>query len=192
VKIRTGTDRQHVNGTAIAAIAARAGVQAIAVHGRTRADFYEGEAEYETIRAICAEAHIPVFANGDIDSAAKALAVIRHTAAAGVMIGRAAHGAPWIFRDVNAALEGREAPAPLTRRARRDLILRHLGMLYEFHGETAGVRIARKHLGWYCAGDPTTQSARAALMAAETTAEQFARARECFDAWAAMPVADAH
>jgi tRNA-dihydrouridine synthase B len=185
VKIRTGIDRQHVNGTAIARIAAAAGVRAIAVHGRTRADFYEGEAEYETIRAICAEARIPVFANGDIDGVDKARSVMAHTGAAGVMIGRAAHGSPWIFRDVGAALAGEALPAPLTRAERRDVILRHLDALYAFHGEEAGLRIARKHLGWYCAQDPTTQGARAALMAAATSAVQFAAARECFDAWAA-------
>ena len=105
VKIRTGIDRAHVNGLQISRIAAQSGIRAIAVHGRTRADFYEGEAEYETIRAICAEAGIPVIANGDVDSAAKARSVLDFTRADAVMIGRAAHGSPWIFRDVNSFLD---------------------------------------------------------------------------------------
>ncbi len=184
VKIRTGIDRAHVNGTAIAAIAAQAGVRAIAVHGRTRADFYEGEAEYDTIRAICADARVPIFANGDIDSPRKACAVREFTGAAGVMLGRAAHGAPWIFRDVNAALNDEPAPAALSRATKRNLILGHLESLYAFHGEVAGLRIARKHLGWYCVEHPDAAAWRPALMAAETSALQFERARECFDAWA--------
>jgi len=183
VKIRTGIDRAHVNGVRIAAIAAQAGVRAIAVHGRTRADFYEGEAEYETIRAICVAARVPVFANGDIDSPHKARAVRDLTGAPGVMLGRAAHGAPWIFRDVNAFLRDGVLPPPLTRPDRRDLILGHLEAMYAFHGETAGLRIARKHLGWYCARDERTQLWRGRLMAAETSAAQFTLARQCFDEW---------
>ena len=183
VKIRTGIDRQHVNGVAIARRAAAAGVQAIAVHGRTRADFYEGEAEYETIRDICAEANIPVFANGDITSAEKARDVLAHTGADGVMIGRAAHGAPWIFRDVNAFLATGALPPPLLRPQIRDIILTHLDALYAFHGEASGVRIARKHLGWYCQHHTLTRTYRSSLMAAADSSAQFALARECFDAW---------
>jgi tRNA-dihydrouridine synthase B len=183
VKIRTGTDREHVNGARIAAIATAAGVRAIAVHGRTRADFYEGEAEYETIRAICAQARVPIFANGDIDSPRKARDVQRHTGAPGVMLGRAAHGAPWIFRDVNAFLLEGTVPPPLGPQAVRALILEHLEAMYAFHGETTGLRIARKHLGWYCAKDPGTQAWRPSLMAAETSVAQFALARQCFDGW---------
>ena len=115
VKIRTGIDRQHINAAEISRIAAESGVRAIAVHGRTRADFYEGEAEYETIREVCAAAAIPVIANGDIDSAEKAAEVLDFTRAAGVMIGRGAHGSPWIFRDVNAFLETGKIPPPLLR-----------------------------------------------------------------------------
>ncbi|MEN9704463.1 MAG: hypothetical protein RLZZ393_342 [Pseudomonadota bacterium] len=183
VKIRTGIDRQHVNGVAIARRAAAAGVQAIAVHGRTRADFYEGEAEYDTIRDICAEANIPVVANGDITSAEKARDVLAHTGADGVMIGRAAHGAPWIFRDVNAFLATGALPPPLLRPQIRDIILTHLDALYAFHGEASGVRIARKHLGWYCQHHTLTRTYRSSLMAAADSSAQFALARECFDAW---------
>ena len=184
LKIRTGVDRAHINGVAIAQLAAQAGIQALAVHGRTRADFYEGEAEYDTIRDICATAAIPVFANGDIDSAAKARTVLDFTRASGVMLGRAAHGSPWIFRDVNAYLETGVLPPPLLRSQIRDIILAHLEALYEFHGESSGVRIARKHLGWYCQSHTRTQAFRSSLMAADASSAQFALARECFDAWA--------
>jgi tRNA-dihydrouridine synthase B len=187
VKIRTGIDRAHVNGARIARIAAQAGVAAIAVHGRTRADFYEGEAEYDTIRAICAEARIPVFANGDIDSPRKARAVLDFTGANGVMLGRGAHGSPWIFRDVNAYLTNGSMPRPLLRAEIRDIILGHLEALYDFHGEETGLRIARKHLSWYCQQQPQTLIHRPALMAAESSSVQFALARSCFDAWVNEP-----
>jgi len=184
LKIRTGIDRTQVNGVAIARRAAQSGIQALAVHGRTRADFYSGDAEYETIRDICAEAKIPVFANGDIDTPQKARGVLDFTHATGVMIGRAAHGAPWIFRDVNAFLETGALPPPLLRAQIRDIILTHLEALYAFHGESSGVRIARKHLGWYCQHHTRTRSFRPSLMAAEVSSVQFALARECFDDWA--------
>ncbi len=183
VKIRTGIDRAHVNGAQIASIAAQAGVRAIAVHGRTRADFYEGDAEYDTIRAICADARVPIFANGDIDSPQKARAVLDFTRASGVMLGRAAHGSPWIFRDVNAFLMSGSLPHRLLRGEIRDIILGHLAALYDFHGEATGLRIARKHLGWYCQQNTQTNSHRPRLMAADSSSVQFALARECFDAW---------
>jgi tRNA-dihydrouridine synthase B len=184
VKIRTGIDRNHINGVRISRIAAEAGVRAIAVHGRTRADFYEGEAEYDTLREICAGAAIPVIANGDIDNAHKARAVLDFTRANAVMMGRAAHGAPWIFRDVNAFLENGSLPTPLLRGEIRDIILHHLEALYVFHGETHGVRIARKHLGWYCQQHTQTAPYRPSLMAAENSSAQFAVAAECFGRWA--------
>jgi tRNA-dihydrouridine synthase B len=183
VKIRTGIDRAHVNGLQISRIAAQAGVRAIAVHGRTRADFYEGEAEYETIRDICAAAGIPVIANGDVDSAEKACSVLDYTRANAVMIGRAAHGSPWIFRDVNSFLATGKNSAPLLRAEIRDIILEHITALYAFHGEAAGVRIARKHLGWYCQQHTETQGFRPRLMAAESSSVQFATAAACFGEW---------
>ncbi|MFO1504192.1 MAG: tRNA dihydrouridine synthase DusB [Steroidobacteraceae bacterium] len=184
VKIRTGIDRAHVNGLQISRIAAESGVRAIAVHGRTRADFYEGEAEYETIRAICTDAKIPVIANGDIDSAQKACSVLDFTRASAVMIGRAAHGSPWIFRDVNSFLETGKNSASLLRTEIRDIILEHITALYAFHGEAAGARIARKHLGWYCQQHTDTQGFRPQLMAAESSSAQFATAAACFGQWA--------
>ena len=138
VKIRTGIDRNHINAVQISRIAAEAGVRAIAVHGRTRADFYEGEAEYETLREVCAAAAIPVIANGDIDTAMKAREVLDFTGAKGVMLGRAAHGSPWIFRDVNSFLETGKLATPLLRTEIRDIILHHLEALYDFHGESIG------------------------------------------------------
>ncbi len=188
LKIRTGVDREHRNGVRIARIAAAAGIQALAVHGRTRVDFYEGEAEYDTIRDVVASVNIPVFANGDIDAPQKARAVLDFTGAEGVMLGRAAHGAPWIFREVNAFLEGRIAP-PLLRAELRDIILAHLAALYDFHGEDTGLRIARKHLGWYCRQHSQTMTSRPSLMAAENSSSQFAAAKSCFDAWAGMEAA---
>jgi tRNA-dihydrouridine synthase B len=184
LKIRTGWDRAHVNGVNIACIAEDCGVAALAVHGRTRADFYAGEAEYATIRDIKARVRIPIFANGDIDTPQKAREVLDFTGADGVMIGRASHGAPWIFRAVNAGLHSGIATPALQRAEVRDIILAHLDSLYFFYGEDSGVRIARKHLGWYCEqllGSPA--QVRRELMAASDTAAQFAHAVKHFDDW---------
>ncbi len=134
LKIRTGWDRNNRNGVRIARIAEASGIKALAVHGRTRADFYEGEAEYETIRDIKSVVRIPVFANGDIDTPQKARAVLDFTGADGVMLGRAAHGAPWIFRSVNTYLLGGIAAPALSRAEVRDIILAHLASLYAFYG----------------------------------------------------------
>ena len=184
VKIRLGIDRAHVNACEISRIATDSGVRAIAVHGRTRADFYEGEATYDEIREIAAQAKIPVIANGDIDSAEKAHRVLDFTRADAVMIGRGAHGSPWIFRDVNAFLENHTMPRQLLRSEVRDIILEHLAALYEFHGESAGVRIARKHIGWYCQQHTDTHSFRPELMAAESSSAQFSAVAARFGEWA--------
>ena len=183
LKTRTGWDREHRNGAAVARIAESAGIAALAIHGRTRADFYEGEAEYDTIREIRAAVSIPVIANGDIDSPRKAREVLDSTGTAGVMVGRAAHGAPWIFRDINGLLTTGVVPAPLTRAAQRDIVLTHLQAIYAFHGEDSGLRIARKHLGWYGKLLDDTPAARARFMAAPDTASQFACAVREFGAW---------
>jgi tRNA-dihydrouridine synthase B len=185
LKIRTGCDREHLNGVNIACIAEGCGIAALAVHGRTRTDFYEGTAEYQTIRHIKARVRIPVFANGDIDTPQKAREVLDFTGADGVMIGRASHGAPWIFRAVNAHLHEGFATPTLQRAELRDIILAHLDSLYSFYGEESGVRIARKHLGWYCEqllGSPA--QVRRELMGAADTAAQFAHAAKHFDDWA--------
>jgi tRNA-dihydrouridine synthase B len=190
VKIRTGIDRAHINAVEISRVATEAGVRAIAVHGRTRADFYEGAAEYDTIRDIAADARVPIIANGDIDSAEKAEKVLDFTHAAAVMIGRGAHGAPWIFREVNAFLDHKQIPAPLLRSEVRDIILEHITALYAFHGEAAGVRIARKHLGWYCQQNTDAEGFRPELMAAESSSAQFAMVAARFGQWAANDWSD--
>jgi len=190
LKIRTGWDREHRNGVSVARIAADCGIAALAVHGRTRADLFEGTAEYDTIRAIKSRVHIPLFANGDIDTPQKARAVLAFTGADGVMIGRASHGAPWIFRAVNGYLRDGIATPALLRSELRDIILRHLDALYSFYGEQSGVRVARKHLGWYCErllGTPAP--VRRELMGAADTAAQFAHAVKHFDDWASEALA---
>ena len=190
LKIRTGWDREHRNGATIACIAESCGIAALAVHGRTRADLFEGTAEYHTIRDIKSRVRMPVFANGDIDTPQKAREVLDFTGADGVMIGRASHGAPWMFRAVNAYLHSGIAKRTLLRTELRDIILGHLDALYSFYGEESGVRIARKHLGWYCEqllGSPA--QVRRDLMGAADTAAQFAHAVKHFDDWASQAAA---
>ena len=149
LKIRTGWDRNNKNGLAVAHIAEQAGVQALSVHGRTRACGYRGEAEHDTVRAIKQAVTIPVIANGDIGSPEKALRVLHHTGADAVMIGRAAQGRPWIFREINHYMAtGRHLPEPAATEIGA-ILSGHLHKLYEFYGEYTGVRVARKHIAWY-------------------------------------------
>jgi tRNA-dihydrouridine synthase B len=183
LKIRTGWDATTKNALRVARLAQASGIAALAVHGRTRADFYQGAAEYDTIREIKAEINLPLFANGDVDAPQKAREVLDFTGADGVMIGRAAQGAPWIFRSVNAYLSAAEVAPPLARAEVRAIILEHLESLYAFYGEDAGTRIARKHLGWYCEQLPDAVNVRRSLMTVANTALQFAQARSHLDAW---------
>jgi tRNA-dihydrouridine synthase B len=194
LKIRTGWNRENRNGVAIAKIAESAGIAALAVHGRTRADLYEGEAEYETIAAIRDAIRLPVFANGDIDSPEKAKRVLDATRCDAVMIGRAAQGRPWIFREIAHFLATGETLAPPSPSEVRDILLGHLDDLHAFYGELQGVRIARKHLGWYAKDRPENAAFRAVVNRAESAAEQMRLTREYFDALAAdvapeLPVA---
>ncbi len=180
LKIRTGWDRDHRNGVRIAQIAETAGIQALAVHGRTRADAFQGEAEYETIAAIRAAVRIPVIANGDIDSPQKARQVLEKTGADGVMIGRAAQGRPWIFREIAHFLRtGTLLPEPSPEEI-RDILLGHLSDLYAFYGEHLGVRIARKHISWYSKGFVGGSTFRHAINQAETAAVQVEMIQEFF------------
>ena len=149
LKIRTGWDLAHCNGVAIARRAEQAGVQALTVHGRTRACGYSGPVDYATIRAIREAVRIPVIANGDIDSPEQARWVLDYTGAAAVMIGRGAQGRPWIFRDITHFLTTGARPPPPTLAETGEWIMTHLRDLHAFYGEFAGVRIARKHLAWY-------------------------------------------
>ena len=189
LKIRTGTDAARRNAPRVAAIAQACGVAALSVHGRTRADFFRGAAEYDTMRRARSELNIPLIANGDIDSPQKARAVLDFTAAEGVMLGRAAQGAPWIFRDVNAFLISEKLPTPLLRASKTEIILQHLESLYEFYGEYTGIRMARKHLGWYCRQHSEAIDLRPRLMAAEDSASQFAGAKRGFEHWAKLEAA---
>jgi tRNA-dihydrouridine synthase B len=149
LKIRTGSSPANRNGTTIARIAEDAGVAALAVHGRTRACAFTGQAEYDTIAAIVAAVGVPVFANGDIDSPERAAAVIAHTGAAGVMIGRAAQGRPWLCGQIAAFLDTGVTPAPPDFLQQLEVLLHHTTQLHQFYGDFMGVRIARKHVSWY-------------------------------------------
>jgi tRNA-dihydrouridine synthase B len=181
LKIRTGWDRASRNAVSIARLAEDCGVQSLAVHGRTRADQYMGEAEYDTIKAVKAAVAIPVIANGDIDSPEKAAHVLSTTSADGVMIGRAAQGNPWIFREISHYLAtGQRLPQPPVCEV-RDTLLEHLDNLYAFYGEHTGVRVARKHISWYSKGLRGGAVFRHAVNRAETVSEQLALVREFFD-----------
>lgn len=181
LKIRTGWDRANKNGVTIARIAEQAGIRALAVHGRTRADLYTGVAEYDTIAAIARAVSIPVFANGDIDSPQKARQVLDATGADGLLIGRAAQGRPWIFREVDHFLRtGELLPAPQLEEVER-ILLGHLAALHAFYGEVMGVRIARKHVGWYLATLPGAREFRALFNRLEDTEAQCANVRRFFE-----------
>ncbi|WXL25169.1 tRNA dihydrouridine synthase DusB [Ectopseudomonas mendocina] len=180
LKIRTGWDRQNKNGINVAKLAEDAGIVALAVHGRTRADLYTGEAEYETIAAIKQAVSIPVLANGDIDSPAKAKHVLDVTGADGLLIGRAAQGRPWIFREIEHYLRtGNMLPAPKLQEVER-ILLEHLAALHAFYGDVMGVRIARKHVSWYLATLPGAKDFRAQFNRLDSTDAQCANVREFF------------
>ncbi len=181
LKMRTGWDRDNRNAPRLAHIAQESGIRALAIHGRTRADKYMGNAEYDTIARIKQSVRLPVIANGDIDSAEKAAAVLRHTGADGVMIGRAAQGRPWIFREIEHYLAtGEHLPAPEVSEI-RDICRSHLDDLYAFYGEWSGVRIARKHIGWYTKGLAGSQQFRQAMNTEETIEGQCAATDRFFD-----------
>lgn len=152
LKIRTGWDHDSKNAVNIARIAEQSGIQCLSVHGRTRADAYKGEAEYETIAAVKQAISIPVIANGDITDPEKAKSVLDYTNADGLMIGRAAQGNPWIFNQIKHYLNSGESLSPPDNKQICRVLTDHLQNLYEFYGELSGVRIARKHIGWYLKG----------------------------------------
>ena len=182
LKIRTGWATGQRNAPAIARIAQDSGIAALAVHGRTRDQQYGGEAEYDTIAAIKAQLSIPVVANGDIDSPEKAAAVLRRTGCDAVMVGRAAQGRPWILREIAHYLAtGERLPEPTLPEV-RDVLLGHLEHLHAFYGESSGVRIARKHLGWYAKDRPENAAFRAVVNRAESAEAQLRLTRDYFDA----------
>ncbi|MGY4516847.1 tRNA dihydrouridine synthase DusB [Lysobacter sp. HA18] len=192
LKIRTGWAADAKNGLTIARIAEGAGIASLAVHGRTRDQQYTGFAEYDTIAAVKAALSIPVVANGDIDSPSKAAEVLAYTGCDAVMIGRAAQGRPWIFREIAHYLAtGEELPPPSLDEV-RDVLLGHLDALHAFYGELSGVRIARKHLGWYAKDRPENAAFRAVVNRAETAEAQLRLTRDYFDALiAGVPVREA-
>ncbi len=184
LKIRTGWDKDHRNGVRVAQAAEQAGVQALAIHGRTRACGYKGDAEYDTIRAIKQAISIPVFANGDIRDPEKAKYVLDYTGADAVMIGRAAQGRPWIFREIEHFLvTGQQLPSPSVREI-RDIMIGHLHNLYDFYGEFTGVRVARKHISWYSKGQQGGAVFRNQVNRVESVEEQLAMTEAFFEALA--------
>ncbi|HYQ71481.1 MAG TPA: tRNA dihydrouridine synthase DusB [Gammaproteobacteria bacterium] len=181
LKIRTGWDPENRNGPVIAAIAEQAGIQALTVHGRTRSCAFRGNAEHATTRAIKAAVGIPVIANGDIGSAETAQAVLKYTGADAVMIGRAAQGRPWLFRDIDHYLEtGCHLPEPEPQAICR-ILTGHLDNLYRFYGEYTGVRVARKHIAWYSKGQHDGNAFRRQIYRLESSAAQLQCVREYFE-----------
>ncbi len=182
LKIRTGWNKANRNAVRIAQIAELAGIQALAVHGRTRACGYSGEAEYDTIAAIKARmtTNIPIIANGDIRSPEKAKYVLDYTGADAIMIGRAAMGSPWIFREIEHYLKTGEKLPPPSLFEIRDTLLAHLENLYDFYGEYTGVRMARKHLSWYSKGQKHGARFRDTVNRVETAAEQIKLTQDFF------------
>jgi tRNA-dihydrouridine synthase B len=182
LKIRTGWNRDNRNALTIARIAEDAGIAALAVHGRTRADKYEGEAEYDTIAAVKATVSIPVLANGDVCTPPQAKHVLDVTGADAIMIGRGAQGRPWIFREIAHYLATGELLPEPTPAEVAAILLSHLDQLYAFYGEQQGVRIARKHLGWYAKDRPENAAFRQVVNRAETATEQRRLTRDYFAA----------
>ena len=180
LKIRTGQDPAQRNGVKIARIAEDCGVQALAVHGRTRACRFKGRAEYETIAQIKNAISIPVIANGDVTSVEKSLEVLRLSSADALMIGRGARGRPWFFRELNYFWQTGKRISPLEKNCVRDIMLGHLNDLYQFYGETTGVRVARKHLSWYCAGLKNSGDFRSRVVRVDCASEQIRLTREYF------------
>ena len=179
LKIRSGWDPSNRNAVSIARIAEDAGIQALAVHGRTRACAFRSDAEYDTIAEVKAAVHIPVIANGDIDSAEKAARVLEYTGADALMIGRAAQGNPWIFREINHYLHRRKFLPPPDQEQVRMVLIGHLENLYAHYGNYAGVRVARKHISWYCRHRPNAEVFRNHINQVESAAEQLGLV-ECF------------
>ena len=180
LKIRTGWDHDNRNALRIAKIAEDAGISALAVHGRTRADLYTGQAEYDTIAMVKQALSIPVFANGDIDSPRKAPQVLDYTSVDALLIGRAAQGRPWIFREINHYLATGEYLPAIDNREIESILLEHLTALHAFYGELMGVRIARKHVGWYLATLPGAGEFRAQFNRLDSTDAQCSAVRRFF------------
>ena len=181
LKTRTGWSPEHRNAVRIAEIAEGAGVVALTIHGRTRADKFRGSAEYATISAVKNSVSIPVIANGDITSLEKSLEVLELTQADGLMIGRGAQGRPWIFAELNQLLANGTPFEPLEKNELRDMMLGHLNELHRFYGESTGVRVARKHLTWYCENLANAEEYRNRVVRVDSASEQIALTAEYFN-----------
>ncbi|WP_373746046.1 tRNA dihydrouridine synthase DusB [Neisseria dentiae] len=173
LKTRLGWHDEHKNILTVARMAEEAGIAAIAIHGRTRTQMYRGEASYDLIAEAKSRLNIPVWVNGDITSPQKAQAVLAQTGADGIMIGRGAQGQPWLFRDISHFAEHGRLPEPLSVAQCGETALRHIGAMHEFYGERDGVRIARKHIGWYIAALPGGETVRREINRMESAAEQY-------------------
>ena len=180
LKLRTGWDQTSRNAVEIAELAESEGISAIAVHGRTRAQRFEGDSEFETVSAVKRAVSIPVLANGDIDTPERAAWVLEHTAADGLLIGRAAQGRPWVFREITYYLEHGVSAPSLDPAQLSDIMLRHLDELHSFYEGSTGVRIARKHIGWYCQGRHDAASFRTRVMQVESAERQRAIVADYF------------
>ncbi len=181
LKIRTGWDPDHRNAVNIARIAEDCGIQSLAVHGRTRACRYKGEAEFETIARVKEAIGIPVIANGDITTSEKSLEVVRLTNCDGLMIGRGAQGRPWIFRELSRHFSESKEKPQLDKYELRDIMLDHLGELHRFYGELTGVRVARKHLTWYCNSLANADEFRHQVVRVDSASEQIRLTKTYFD-----------
>jgi tRNA-dihydrouridine synthase B len=180
LKMRTGWDKGNRNAVRIARIAETSGIQALAIHGRTRACAYTGDAEYDTIAAVKAEINIPLIANGDITTPEKAKFVLEHTGADAVMIGRAAQGRPWLFREIAHFLAtGEHLPAPQVGEIQR-VLTAHVHELYDFYGAHTGLRVARKHISWYTRGLDGSAHFRHRMNQLESVTEQLDAVQEFF------------
>ena len=181
LKIRTGWNKENRNAVNIARIAEASGIQALAIHGRTRACAYTGDAEYDTIRAVKAEVNIPIIANGDITTPEKAKFVLEHTGVDAVMIGRAAQGRPWLFREIAHYLEtGTHLLSPHVDEIQH-ILVEHMHDLYDFYGEYTGLRVARKHISWYTKGLPGSAVFRHRMNQLESLDEQMQAVTEFFE-----------
>ncbi len=181
LKIRTGWDPANRNALSVARISEQAGIQALAIHGRTRACGYRGDAEYQTIRSVKEAISIPVIANGDITGPEKARQVLESSGADALMVGRAAQGRPWIFREIEHYLSTGKLLAEPGVEEIRTIMIEHLNNLYQFYGEYTGVRVARKHIAWYSKGQPNGAEFRQRINRVETIDEQLSMTHAFFD-----------
>jgi tRNA-dihydrouridine synthase B len=180
LKIRTGPSPERRNALRIARIAEAAGVQMLAIHGRTRACAFGGRAEYETIAEVKARLRIPVIANGDVETAEEAQRVLQATGADGIMVGRAAQGRPWLFREISCYLESGKRIPPPDYAEMRAVLLEHLEGLYDLYGEQQGARVARKHIGWTVRGLPAGEEFRASVVRIDDARAQHSAVNDYF------------